>query len=239
MGKTYVDRLAGRMDLIQSVDSFQALERSFMQALAEAGPPPPPQGPTQRDARVTSKRAGSLERQEIVGSLIEYPSLLVEPDVQEMLTLLEGVSVSTVTALSRALTSAKASDVPRHEGESHEIREKSLDTSTFLAQIPPAIQAFAAERLAAPHHATREDAWLHLLNNGRKLRKVILERETVDISRENYKAGGDWDASVELARNAQDRMREKHGMPASPGMAKAAPLASTDEGSYGPDEQDE
>jgi DNA primase len=214
MGKTYVDRLAGRMDLIQSVDSFQALERSFLQALAQAGPRPTP-GPTQSEARVSKKPAGSLERAEIVGALIEFPSLLVEPEVQETLTFLEGPSAATVAALSRAIAGAtyvKASDVPPRAGESHEIREKSLDTSSFLAQIPPAIQAFASERLAAPHHATREEALRNLLENGRKLQKLILERETVELSRETYKAGGDWEASVELARTAQDRMRAKHGM---------------------------
>ena len=57
MLKTYADRLAGRLDFLEA-DSFRALERSVAQALAEAGPPPPA-GPTQRDARVAAKRAGS------------------------------------------------------------------------------------------------------------------------------------------------------------------------------------
>jgi DNA primase len=213
MAKTYADRLAGRMDLIGG-DAFQALERSVMQALAQAGPRPEP-GPTRSEARVSRRPAGSMERAEIVGALIEYPSLLVEPEVQETLTFLEGPSAATVAALSRAIAGAtyvKAIDVPHPEGESHEIREKSLDTSVFLAQIPPAIQAFASERLAAPQHATREEALRHLLENGRKLRKVMLERETVELARESYKAGGDWEASVELARTAEGRMREKHGM---------------------------
>jgi DNA primase len=248
MGKTYVDRLAGRMDLIQSVDSFQALERSFLQALAQAGPPPPPTGPSQREARVSSRKAGSLERAEIVGALIEYPSLLVEPEVQETLALLEGASASTVAALSRAVAEApaatrgraptrdtdhedKASDVPHPGAESHEIREKSLDTSRFLAQIPPAIQAFAAERLAAPRHPTRDEALRNLLENGRKLRTVMLERETVDLSRETYKAGGDWEAAMELARTAQNRVREKHGMPSKDARGSAPPPPMREPGS--------
>jgi DNA primase len=228
MGKTYVDRLAGRLDLMQSIDSFQALERSLLAALAEAGPRPTP-GPMPREARVTAKARGSLERRDIVGALIEYPSLLHDPEVQEVLNLLEGASATTVAALSRALAAApdpphphtelKASDVPRAEGESHEIREKSLDTSSFLAQIPPAIQPFATERLAAPQHATREEARRNLLENGRKLRNVILERETVDISRETYKAGGDWEAELELARTASERTRERHGVGSSPPRA--------------------
>jgi len=45
---------------------------------------------------------------------------------------------------------------------------------------------------------------------------VILERETVDISRETYKAGGDWEAEIELARTATDRMRERHGVSSKP-----------------------
>jgi DNA primase len=216
MAKTYVDRLAGRLDLHLG-SSFQALERTIQQGLAQAGPRPV-QGPTQREARVTAKPAGSMEMREIVGALIEFPSLLVEPDVEEVLALLEGPSVSAVAALGRAMATSdhmEASDVPHPGGESRETREKSLDTSSFLAQIPPAVRAFATERLAAPQHETREEAWRHLLSNGRKLRNVILEREAVDISRENYKAGGDWEAAMKLARTAQDRMREKHGMGAS------------------------
>jgi DNA primase len=210
MGKTYSDRLAGRLDLLRSADSFRVLEQSVLHALATAGPQPAP-GPSMRDARVTSKQAGSLERREIVGSLIEYPSLLSEPDVQDALGMLEGASARTVATLTQCL-STKASDVPQMHADSHEISEKSLDTSSFLAQIPPAIQAFASERLAAPHHATRDEAWRHLLENARKLRNVILERETVDISRETYRAAGDWEASLEHARDAQDRVREKLGV---------------------------
>jgi len=238
MLKTYADRLAGRLDFVEA-ESFRALERSVMQAVAQAGPPPP-SGPTQREARVSGKRAGSMERAEIVGALIEFPSLLAEPEVQEFLTMLEGTSAATVAALARTVgdapfapTPPKASDVPHDGVESHEIREKSLDTSTFLAQIPPAVQPFVAERLAAPHHPNRQEALRNLLENGRKLRNVILERETVDISRETYKAGGDWEAAMELARTAQDRMREKHGMPTQP-----APKAARSTGRE-PGEDDE
>jgi DNA primase len=220
MAKTYVDRLAGRLDL-HGGSSFQALERSIQQSLAQAGPRPVP-GPTQREARVAAKPAGSMEMREIVGALIEFPSLLVEPDVQEVLSLLEGPGAAAIAALARAVAASaalvggvQASDVPHSGGESREIREKSLDTSSFLAQIPPAVRAFASERLAAPQHETRDDAWRHLLSNGRKLRNVILEREAVDISRENYKAGGDWEAAVKLARTAANRVREKHGMPSA------------------------
>jgi hypothetical protein len=127
--------------------------------------------------------------------------------------------------------------VPQREGESHEIREKSLDTSSFLAQIPPAIQAFASERLAAPHHATREEALKNLLENGRKLRKLILERETVELSRETYKAGGDWEASLELARTAQDRTRAKHGMAAH--VVNEAAGETADETAGGSDDPDD
>jgi hypothetical protein len=90
--------------------------------------------------------------------------------------------------------------------------QKTLDTGSFLAQIPPLIQAFASERLAAPHHETREDAKGHLLENARKLRTVILGRETRDLAREAYRAVGDWQAETDLAREAAERVKQKLGL---------------------------
>jgi DNA primase len=90
--------------------------------------------------------------------------------------------------------------------------QKTLDTSSFLAQIPPPIQAFASERLAAPRHENREDAKGHLLDNARKLRTVILGRETSDLAREAYRALGDWQAETDLAREAAERAKQKLGL---------------------------
>ena len=195
---------------------------------ARESAPRGPSGPTAREARVPPRKAGSPERGAIVGALIEYPELLEDPAVQACLSLLEGDSAQTVAALAKSLVPAPAGrpSHPVHDalqtpgqpaGKEHAqdhapSAQKSLDTSSFLAQIPPPIQAFASERLAAPRHENREDAKGHLLDNADKLRKLILGRETSDLAKETYRALGDWQAETELALEAQERAKERLGL---------------------------
>ena len=131
----------------------------------------------------------------MVGALIEYPSLLSDPEVQVELAVLEGPGALAVAALKDSLT-----------------EEITLDTSRFLAQIPPAIQAFARERLAAPHHEGEREAKSHLLENALKLKRLILSRETDEIAREVDKAAGDPEQESQLLREALGRARQKHNL---------------------------
>jgi hypothetical protein len=153
---------------------------------------------------VIGKPPGTLERASIVGAIIEYPSLVDDPDVKPCLSLLEGASAQTVVAVTESLRVALVGDPPAVQ--------KTLDTEGFLAQIAPAIQAFATRRLAAPEHLSLEEAKANLLENAQKLRRVLLERETSEIARETYKAAGDWEGQMDLAREASKRQRQKHGL---------------------------
>ncbi len=206
MAKTYADQLAGRLDVV-SPDAFRALERTVRRALEEAGPRPPMlHGATPKDARIKGVTAGSPERREIVGALIEYPSLLNDPAVAEVLPLLEGNSAQIIAALAQSLIEPPAS------AKSDGTLEKALDTSVFLEQIPAMFRGFAEQRLAAPTLASRDDARGHLLENANKLKRAVLSRETGDIAREQHERAGDWDAERALARQAEERMRMKHGV---------------------------
>jgi DNA primase len=217
--------VASRLD-IRDVDSVRALRDKFQRAAAESAPRVP-QGPSAREARVHVREPGAPERAEIVGALIEHPELLDDAEVRACLSLLEGPSARTVAALAACSRSVCGPDPePESPGSSAPLQapgqgpseepgprpQKSLDTSSFLAQIPPPIQAFASERLAAPHHENREDARGYLLYNAEKLRKVILGRETSDLARETYRAQGDWRAETELALEAQERAKARLGL---------------------------
>jgi hypothetical protein len=137
--------------------------------------------------------------------LIEYPELVDDPEVQAALDLLEGPSAHTVAALSKSMRDGS------FDPESGQV-QKRLDATVFLAQIPSAIQAFASERLAAPRYESLRDARGTLFENVAKLRKLVLGREAEDIAREQYKAAGDWQVETQLAREAQERVRLKHGL---------------------------
>ena len=211
MAKVYADRLSARLDLhglapgqddVKMPRTLRELEIKVQTGLAEEGQRVT--GPSPKQARIKSKPAGSNERAEIVGAILEYPSLLDEPEVQAELGLLQGSSAQTVVAVRECMRIAFVGEAPTPQ--------KTLDTSNFLAQIPPAIQAFASRRLAAPEHLSLEEARGNLLENAQKLRRIMLGQETNDIARETYKAAGDWERETELAREASDRQRQKHGL---------------------------
>jgi DNA primase len=228
MTKNYANELAARIDLKTvdghsrrvAEDSFRVLEESVRKAVAKAGPPPPmKQGESReppRHARITPRMAGVGERREIVGVLVEFPVLLANPEVQAVLSLLEGNSVRIVMALEACL-------VPSAGGIRH------LDTDRFLAQIPEQVKAFVAERLAAPQHEGQEAALRHLLDNGKKLQGLALNEEIRGLTEDQGRAAGDWDREVENARAAEARIRASHGVKDSGTSAQPTPKRNDDD----------
>ncbi len=214
MAKSYADRLASRLDLQRSLDTFQALERTVKRALASAGPRPDPVGGDPRRARIAPQAPEKPLRAAMVGAIIEFPELLGDAAVESALNLLEGPSAQTIAAISKSTRNGPAG-------------AKTLDTSVFLAQIPPAIQEFAKKRMAAPLHDNLEHARGEFLRNAALLRRLVLSRESNEISRSTHKVSGDWQAELELAREVQARQHLKHaGSAISPGRAAvvAAPV---------------
>jgi DNA primase len=194
LAKSYADELAGRLDLVRSPETFRALEQHVKKALeAETRFTAP------AAARARTREPGAAERMAIVGALFDYPELVLDPEVLDQLEVLEGPAVPTVAALRRAL----------HTGPSG---EKSLDVSVLLAHLPTSIHAFAAERLAVPHHEALEQAKRHLMENSHKLRKLLLARETSEIARKQASLGGDWESSRTMAEEALRHARRRHGI---------------------------
>ena len=212
MMKTHVDRVAGRLDLISRAESgrgvhspeiFRALgdmvNRDLMAARARdaqrehARGAQGVTGTDPRRARVSGKDPGRAAKGEIVGAFIDFPQLLDEEAMTACLDLLEGDASLTVAAL-RACTKTTPSG------------EKTLDSTAFLAQMPPAIQSFAARRLAAPRLDTVEDAREAVLSNAEKLRSMMADRDTDELVKEQLKAT-DWETQMDLAREADERVR--------------------------------
>jgi DNA primase len=188
----------GRDDVHQS-GPFAALQKSLRrdeEAARQRGEVPKAAGLTPKEARIGAKTPGSAERKEIVGCLIEWPSLLDDPEVAEELAVIEGPSVMVVASLRRAWKP----------------EEKRLDVDAFLERIPPAMRPFANERLASTKTETETEAKGYLLENANKLKRLLLSQEAAQITRETYRAQGDWDAERELLREAAERLRAKHGL---------------------------
>lgn len=187
----------GRDDVHQS-GPFAALQKSLRrdEEAARARGEVPRAGLTPRDARISAKVPGSPERREIVGCLIEWPSLLDDPEVAEELALLEGPVVMALAALRRAWKP----------------EEKRLDVDLFLSEIPPAVRVLANQHLANPQQETEANAKGYLLENANKLKRLLLSQEAAEITREAYRVQGDWDTERELLREAAERLRAKHGL---------------------------
>lgn len=201
--KSYSDRVAGRLDLLQKGESLhgveQRLRHEFEKVEAErrarAAATSSDAGNPQK-TRISQRPPGSEERKAIVGALIEWPVLLDDPIVEDALAHLEGPSVRVVAALRRAWNGAT----------------KNLDTDAFLRDLDGSFRAFASARLAGPEIESAEEAKGYLLERANKLKRLLLSQEAAQIARETYRAQGDWDTERELLREAAERLRAKHGL---------------------------
>ena len=190
----------GRDDVHQS-GPFAALQKALRkdeEAARARGEVPRPVASSPREARIAPKPPGSAERQAIVGCLIEWPSLLDDPEVAEELSLLEGPVVVAIASLRR----------------SWKPLEKKLDVDAFLREIPPGVRVLANKHLARPEQDSETNAKVYLLDNANKLKRLLLSQEAAQITRETYRAQGDWEAERELLREAAERLRAKHGLKA-------------------------
>ncbi len=194
MLKAYADQAAGRIDLVRSApNAFAVLERTFRGSIRVVV------GPRPSEARIRARPPGQEERKAIVEALLDFPVLLDDSEVMAALELLEGESARIVAMMRRAIR-------PNSRGE------KVLDSAEFLAQMLPAIQAFASARLAAPAHDTIDDARATIRVNAKKLREINVARETSEIVREQGRVGSDFGAQVELVKHADAIQRQRQGL---------------------------
>ena len=208
MAKGYTDMIAGRLDIVRAGDgAFRALEHSIAQTVARAeserrraeaalGTTTRHQLPTSNGSRITPKPPGVMERREIVKILIEWPVLLDDPDVEDVLSLLEGEYVRIIGALRRSRNSPS----------------NWVDTAVFLEQLEGNVRAFVAESLASATWESENLAKGHLLENANKLKRLLLSQEAAEISREMYRVQGDTDAEQGFLRESLERLRAKHGL---------------------------
>jgi DNA primase len=223
LAEAYADRAAGRLDLLRSApQAWPALKRKFLAMRGAARPPSAARTAPRRPERNTHeafagqreerpalerasmtqgrgvRRSGHAERKTIIGALLDFPVLLEDSETRAVLGLLEGESARIVAAMQQSMR-VNASG------------QKVLDSSEFLAQMPPVIQAFASARLAAPQHDTIDDARATLAANAKKLEAGHVAQGKTEIVRAERRAVGDWETEVELMKSAQALVRQRHG----------------------------
>ena len=77
--------------------------------------------------------------------------------------------------------------------------------------MPPAIHAFAAQRLASPRLENKEEAKSVVLSNAEKLKSMMLQRETKELSQELRQAS-DWETELALVEEAARRQKQARGL---------------------------
>jgi DNA primase len=195
--EAYADRVAARTDLARSApNALPALKRKVLAAAKAARID---YGPRPSEARVATKMPGQEARKAIVEAVLDFPVLLDDSEAQGAFELLQGESARIVSVMRRCMRVGERG-------------EKRLDSSEFLAQMPPAIQSFALARLAAPGHESIDEARAAVSVNGKILQASNVTRETGETVREQQRVVGDWEAEIELAEHVQGRVRQRHGV---------------------------
>lgn len=209
MREAYADQALSRLDLVRSAPHAAGPFKRRLMATVRAARVPTAQRPW--EARIKFRLPGPAERKAIVGALLDFPMLLDDSEINGVLELLEGESARIVAAIG-------------HSMRINAQGERVLDSSEFLAQMPPAIQAFASARLAAPANDTIDEARATVSANAKKLRESNVARETNEIVREQHRVVGDWDTEVELMKHAEALVRQQHGFVGT--RDASAPLAA-------------
>jgi DNA primase len=195
--KARADDALGRLDLVRFARGAIGPVRRKFDVAARTGRVCV--GPRPHEARVRPRRPGEEERKAIVGAILEFPALLDDSTVRGELELLEGESARIVAAIAKCTRVAASG-------------EKRVDDTEFLAQMTPAIQAFAIARLAVPVNETLEEARATVSANSKKLLGTTVAQETRVAVREQHRVVGDWEAEVELAAHMAALNRERQGL---------------------------
>lgn len=192
----YADQIAARLG-IADAQTFSALVRRVQSAVQS------PRG--QSDASSGSPQAGGKRPSdqsdrigmEILGALLDHPTLLDSLELSESAGFLEGDIAAAVAAARTTMTG-------------HPV----LATEQFLAKLPGSIYAFAASRLAAPLYESLEDAKTVLSQNITKLvRQEQLRRKHDAIAAlQRAAATGDFDAELALLQQQFNQAQQRHGV---------------------------
>lgn len=185
MAQNFANTVAQRLG-IRDVDGLRALGRAIRGAARD-------NSGRERERAAPPERArsrGSLAAIEaaVLGTLIEYPSLLRDDDARAGLAYAEGSLALSIAALQR------------HQ---HELVER-LDAFGALSSV-------VARHLAAPEFADEDVAREVLLENLHRLAHLNARRSKEETLQELRRAAqsGDLEAEQQLLRELQDAARER------------------------------
>lgn len=191
MGKSYADQLSQNLILHGAAPrDLSDLERTLRNALERPRNDAPTNAPPPDAARSTTPSGIASSA---LGSILDFPELLEDEEVQAVLTRFEGDTALAIAALRQHLRE----------------REGRMDVAEFLANVPRSIHSFASYRLASPRFEDLGLARQNLIENATLLDEVHFKREKAAALTQLSSMADFSEADAALALELQRRARAK------------------------------
>ncbi len=204
MAERHADEVAGRLGILAGEDgrSFRAVRSAVLGAARgqpeahralSAAPPEHARSPSRVDEI----------RHQIFGATLEFPELLAEEAVLELLEPVDGdlaLGLTTIGALAARGAGGLAAAM--------------ADPAAFVNQFPESLRRHVSIRLAVPEFQAVEVARTVLVHNLQKLARLHQRRERASVVEELRRAAatGDVDAELSLLQRQMARAKARHGL---------------------------
>jgi hypothetical protein len=202
MAGRHADEVAGRLGILTGEGDARGLRALRSAVRGEA--PNAADGAAAAKSSAPPERARSPSRvdairQQILGAALEYPELLVEPEIVGLLEVVDGDLALGLATLRRL----------RESGAS-----TPLEPAALVAEFPQALQPQVALRLAVPELAAIDRAREVLSDNLNKLARLQRPRERASVVEELRQAAarGDLDSQLEVLQRQMARAKARHGL---------------------------
>lgn len=203
MAERLADEIAGRLGVFagEDIKTFRAIASAVRGAAR--GPGATAESPASRAMPPEQARSPSRVdqiRYQILGAVLEFPSLLADPEVVALLTVPDGDLALGLTVVAGLAASGR------------DLTTVAADPEGFLGAFPESLRPHVSRRLAMPELVSEEAARGVLLDNLGKLGRLNQRRERASVVEELRKAAasGDVDAELELLRRQLERARARH-----------------------------
>jgi DNA primase len=198
MAERHADAVAGRLGIVRTDDAatdartFGALRAAVLAAARGKDRTATPARAVAPEQARSPSRIAEIGHQ-VLGAVLEHPSLLEDPEVAKLLGVVEGD-----LAVGLLVVQQLGPDLGR------------LEPAAYAERFPPSLRQQVARRLAAPTLGEAHQARTELLSNLLKLRNQQHKHEQRDAQEELRRAvaSGDLDAQLHLLRSRQARAQE-------------------------------
>jgi DNA primase len=199
MAESFADQVAGRLGILGGEDNrgLRAFRSAVLGASRAKAEPERAQSSAPPEHARSPSRIDAI-RHQVLGAALEYPALLDEPAVIELLDAADGDLALGLTTIATL----------------RQMGDTGADVPGLIAQFPESLRRQVALRMAAPEIKNHEAARNVLLDNLSKLGRLQGRRERASVVEElrRASASGDVAAELSLLERQLARAKARHGL---------------------------